>query len=109
MKNYVQPGDIVSVTAPAAVVAGAGVLVGSLFGVAVNSAESGAPVEIAVEGVFTIAKTTGQAWTQGQILYWSGTAVTSTASTNKIIGCALVAAASGDAVGVVRLNGATVN
>lgn len=109
MKNFVQPGEIVSVTAPAAVVAGAGVLVGSLFGVAVTDAASGAQVNIACDGVFTLAKTTGQAWTEGQILYWSGTAVTSTASTNKIIGCATRAAASGDTTGVVRLNGATVN
>lgn len=109
MKNFVQPGDIVSVPAPAAVVAGQGVLVGSLFGVAVNDAASAAPVNIAIAGAYDLAKTTGQAWTVGQLLYWSGTAVTNVASTNKLIGCALVAAASGDTIGRVLLNKGVVN
>jgi predicted RecA/RadA family phage recombinase len=109
MKNFIQPGATVSVPAPANVTAGAGVLVGSLFGVAINDALSGQPVNIDIGGVFTLPKTTGQAWTVGQLLYWSGTAVTNVASTNKIIGCALAAAASGDTVGTVLLNPGVVN
>ena len=109
MKNYIQAGDIVSILAPAAVVSGQGVLTGSLFGVAVHDAASGAPLSLAVHGVFTLPKTTGQAWTQGQLVYWSGTAVTNVASTNKLIGCALVAAASGDTVGTVLVNRSVVN
>ena len=56
MKNFVQPGDVISVTAPASASAGAGVLVGSIFGVAVNTALSGAAVEIATRGVFDLTK-----------------------------------------------------
>lgn len=106
MKNFVQPGDVISVPAPANVTAGGAVLVGSLFGVAVNTALSGAAVEIAVTGVFDLPKTAAQAWTVGQLLYWSGTAVTNVASTNKLIGVAAAAAQSADTVGRVRLNGA---
>ncbi len=106
MKNFVQPGDVISVAAPANVNAGAAVLVGSLFGVAVNTALSGAQVEIAVTGVFDLPKTAAQAWTVGQLLYWSGTAVTNVASTNKLIGVAAAAALSADTIGRVRLNGA---
>lgn len=108
MKNFVQPGDVVSVTAPANVDAGVGVLVGSLFGVAVNTALSGAAVEVATRGVFLMAKVTGNAWTQGQKLYWDDTAkaVTGTVGTNKQVGVALIAAASGDTTGTVLLSGA---
>jgi predicted RecA/RadA family phage recombinase len=108
MKNYVQPGDVITVPAPATVTAGAGVLVGSLFGIAVTDAASGAPVNICVNGVVDAVKATGQAWTVGQLVYWSGTNVTNVASTNKLIGCAVQAQASGDTVGRVRLNGAAI-
>lgn len=106
MKNFVQPGDVISVPAPANVAAGAPVLVGSMFGVAVNTALSGAAVEIALSGVFDLPKTAAQAWTVGQLLYWSGTAVTNVASTNKLIGVAAQAQQAADTVGRVRLNGA---
>lgn len=106
MKNFIQLGDVISVTAPATVASGAGVLVGSLFGVAAHAATSGQPVEIATKGVFSLAKTGGEAWTQGVRVYWSGTAVTTTVGTNKLIGVAAAAAASGDTVGPVLLSGA---
>lgn len=109
MKNFVQPGDIVSVTAPATVVAGAGVLVGSLFGVAINDAASGSPVNIAVQGVFTLPKVSAETWTVGQLLYWNGTAVTNVASTNKIIGASLAAVGSGVTSANVLLNRGVVN
>lgn len=108
MKNYIQDGDVVTLTAPYNVNSGAGLLVGSIFGVAANTALSGAPVEAAVEGVFDLVKTSGQAWAQGVRVYWddSTKAVTTTASTNKLIGVALAAALSGDVIGRVRLTAA---
>jgi predicted RecA/RadA family phage recombinase len=108
MKNFVQPGDLIEVTAPYAVVSGAGLLVGSLFGVAVNAAALSAEATIATTGVFTLAKATGAAWTVGQRLYWDDTAknVTGTASSNKLIGVATAAAGSADTVGNVRLTAA---
>lgn len=109
MKNFIQVGDQLTIPAPAAVSAGDGVLVGSLFGVAITSAASGADVAIRTHGVHDLPKATGQAWTLGQLLYWSGTNVTNVASTNKIIGCAARAQASGDTVGRVLLNAAVVN
>jgi len=110
MKNYVQEGRQVTVPAPATVVAGTGVLVGSLFGVAVHGAASGADVEIVTEGVFDLVKTGSQAWTVGARIYWDDTAkaCTTTASTNKLIGVALAATGSGagETIGRVRLGGA---
>lgn len=110
MKNFVQPGDVISVTAPANVSAGAGVLVGSIFGVAVNAALSGAPVEIATRGVFDLTKAGSQAWTVGQRVYWDDTAknCTTTAGTNKLIGVAAAAVGSGagETIGRVFLTAA---
>ena len=103
MRNYVSSGDRLDVTAPYAVVTGAGLLVGSLFGVAVGPAASGANVTIMTEGVFDLAKATS-AVTQGAKVYWDNTAknVTTTATSNTLIGVATQAAASGDAT--VRVN-----
>lgn len=107
MKNYVQPGDTVSVTAPAAVSAGDGVLVGSLFGVAANDADSGAAIEIVTKGVFDLAKVSAQAWSEGDLIYWDSAAdnATTTASGNTLIGVAVADAANPTSTGHVRLNG----
>lgn len=110
MKNWVQPGDQVTVAAPYNVSAGGGALVGSLFGIAVNDALSGADVELATTGVFDMTKVGSQAWTVGARIYWddSAKAATTTASTNKLIGVAMTAVGSGagETVGRVRLSGA---
>lgn len=75
MKNYVQKGEAITVTAPADVVAGEGVLLGDgLFGVAVNGALTGAEVTIITEGVFelpadaTVAAGDVVEWNTGELL-----------------------------------------
>lgn len=107
MKNYVQDGHVLSVAAPYDVASGGGVLVGSLFGVALSAAATGATVVVQTCGVFTLAKTSAQAWTVGAKVYWDNTAkeVTTTATNNTLIGCAVEAAANPSATGTVRLNG----
>lgn len=107
MKNYVQPGDTVTVTAPAAIASGDGVLVGKLFGVAVIAAASGADVEIKTTGIFDIAKNSAEAWTQGTDIYWDNTAkvMTTTATSNTLVAKAVLAAANPSGTGRVRLNG----
>lgn len=58
------------------------------------------------ETVWSVTKTSGEAWTQGQVLYWDGSAVTSTSSTTFTrIGRAAYAAASAATTGYVILNG----
>lgn len=106
--NYTQAGDVLTVAAPADVTSGAGVLVGSLFGVALSDALSGADVEVSTVGVWSIAKTSAQAWTVGARIYWddSNDVATTTASSNKLIGVAVAAAANPSSVGSVRLSAA---
>lgn len=110
MKNYIQPGCTLELVAPYDVASGAGAKVGSIFGVATDSVLSGASQSFAVEGVFDLAKTTSQAWSQGAPLYWdnSGKLVTTVSTSNLFIGHAVVAALSADTVGRVRLHGASI-
>lgn len=106
MKNFVQPGRSLTVTAPADVTSGALVIVGTLFGVAFTDAASGDPVEIGTEGVFELLKTSAQAWGVGAAVYWDAenSVLTSTKSTNLFIGHAVAAAVNPSATGIVRLS-----
>ncbi len=109
MKNYVQPGEVVTLVAPSGgVTSGLGVQVGSVFAVATSTVAQGLDFEGQRCGVFVLVKATGAAWTQGAKIYWDNTAknCTTTVSTNLFIGYAAVAAASGDATGSVILHGA---
>ena len=107
MKNWIQPGNTVTVVAPVAVTSGDGLLVGALFGVVLSAATIGANVEMLTEGVVDLPKA-AVAITQGAKVYWDNTAknVTTTVASNTLIGCAIVAAAVGDGTVRVRLNGA---
>jgi predicted RecA/RadA family phage recombinase len=109
MKNCVQPGNTLTLTAPYAVTSGDGLLVGAIFGVAAGDAASGATVEAALTGVFDLTKIGSQAWTVGAKVYWDDTnkRCTTVATDNTLIGVAVeaVAGGAGDTIGRVRLNG----
>jgi len=107
MKNYVQPGDVLSLVAPYAVTAGQVLKVGSILGVATADAAQSAPVEAATRGVFVLTKVSAQAWSVGDRIYWDDTTrVCTTSSTGTtLLGVAVAAAANPSSTGVVRLNG----
>ena len=107
MRNHVQRGETLSLTAPYAVAAGAGLLVGSLFAVATSAADNAAAVEGATCGVYDLAKVSAQAWTVGAKIYWDDTArlCTTVSTSNTLIGAAVAAATNPSATGRVRLNG----
>ena len=108
MKNYVQLGNTITLTAPYAVTSGDGLLVGSIFGIASGDAALNDTVEAALTGVFDITKVGSQAWTVGAKVYWDDTnkRTTSVATSNTLIGVATeaVAGGAGDTIGRVRLN-----
>ena len=105
MRNFIQQGVNVTLTAPANVLSGDGVLVGSLFGVAATHASAGQPVECTTIGVFELPKAAGE-MTQGALAYWDDTAkqVTGTEAANHLIGHVTETAASGDPTVRVRLS-----
>ena len=110
MKNFIYAGDVCTLTAPAAVTSGSGVLFGSLFGVAQKDLASGEDGPFLVEGVIDLPKLGTQAWALGDAVYWNGTACTNIAGVLKRIGAAVktTGAGAGETLGRVRLNGASV-
>lgn len=107
MRNWIADGDVVPFTAPYDVAAGGGALVGAMFVVAVAAVVSGGTGQGRRRGVMDLAKATGEAWTQGAKLYWDNTnkRLTTTATSNTLVGCAYQAQGSGDTVGRAIITG----
>lgn len=107
MRNYVQPGNTLTLTAPAEVISGDIVAVGSIIGVANGDAANGAPVDVDTVGVFRLPKVAALAIAAGDVVYWDSAAklVNKTASGNTKLGVATEAAANPSPNVTVRLNG----
>lgn len=106
MKNYIQPGNVMTIPAPTGgVVSGAPVISGSLVGIADATAAEGENVAVSTEGVFELAKAASQAWTLGAKIYWSAanSNCTTTASGNTLIGIAAAAADAAATLGLVKI------
>jgi len=109
MKNFVQPGDILTVTAPYALASGDGCLVNTLFGVACGAYGNGVTnAEIKTTGVFDITALTTDVGAVGAAAYWDNTnkRITVTSSGNTKVGVFAGAKANGETTARVRLNGA---
>ncbi len=76
MKNYIQPGNNLTVAAPYAVDSGQGVLIGQIFGVACGDAAPAAEVDIATVGVFDLAKPSAAIFTVGAPVYFDTATLT---------------------------------
>ena len=107
MKNFVQRGENITVTAAAVAASGAGVKVGSLFGIASGDAAIGDPLVLVTTGVFEMPKVGTDEFTLGAAVYWrsSDGLVTTTASGNTKVGVAVEAVGNPSASVRVRLNG----
>lgn len=109
MRTFASPGNVVTVTANRTTGQDQGMLVGGIFGITGQPATNGQPVPLRRIGVFTgVPKQTGQAWTQGQLIYWDNTnfVFTNVAAGNTLRGTAAAAAISVATVGNVILDGA---
>lgn len=110
MKNYIQPSDNLTLPAPAAIASGEATLIGTIFGVASNDAESGVSVAFATTGVFTLPKVAVDNVTLGAALYWDAAVkkvtVDDDEGANSKVGVAVAAAAASTTSVAVRLNGA---
>ncbi len=108
MNSFIQPGNVLTLTAPAGgVESGKGYKIGQLFVVAAEDAAAGAAFEGMVAGVYELPKLSAQAWTEGALVYWdaANSRCTTVTTGNLLIGCATAAAANPSPSGVVRLNG----
>lgn len=112
--NYVQPGHVMTFTVPASgVTSGSGYMIGALFTIATTTVAfaSGATFEGALDGVWTLPKTTGEgALVEGQAAFWDVTnakiSIDSTVG-HVPIGTIAAAALTGDTTAIVRLTAAS--
>ena len=105
MKTMLSSGERVNVTTPAGgLTSGLGALIGAMFGVPMNTTVQGDPNVLVRVGEYNQPKATGEAWTQGQLLYWDNVnkCFTTTAAGNTKAAVASAAqiagATSGDVV-----------
>lgn len=106
MKNFIQPGQNLTLAAPAGGVSSGGlVIVGKLVGVASTDAAAGSPVAVATEGVYELPKDATTAVAAGDALYWdvADGEINKSAAGNILIGYAVQAAVTAAATVRVRL------
>ena len=105
-KNFVQPGNVITVPAAAVTAAGDVVVVGSMVGVAANSAALGGDLDLEIGGVWELPKVSALAIDIGDKLYFDSATklVNKTALDNTYLGVAVAAAANPSASVRVRLN-----
>lgn len=105
-QNYIQPGEVLPVVAPSGgMTTGLPYLFVNLVGISLNTVLVGATGELALTGIWSVAKVTGAAWVLGDLLYWDNTAknFTKTATSNTLAGYAAEAATSGATTGKILL------
>jgi predicted RecA/RadA family phage recombinase len=113
MNKYVQPGEVLPLTAPSpGVVSGTPVTVGSIVVVPAFTAATGVQFSGAITGTFLCPKVTGggTAWTEGVPIYWDASAGKMTKSVisdtgDHLVGVATAAAGDSAATGYVRFDG----
>jgi predicted RecA/RadA family phage recombinase len=104
MKNFVQPGESLTVASAAAQTAGNVFVSGKLFGVVANSTEANEDVVIRTCGVYDLAKD-ASTFALGALVYATAAGqATSTSAGNTLIGVSVKSAATGDTTVRTLLN-----
>lgn len=108
MRNFVQPGDSLTVVAAANATSGAVVVMGQMFGIATHNALTGENLTLKLGGVFDLTKANAASMSMavGENVYWhaAGSQATTSASSNTRLGVAVVAANNTVTTVRVRLN-----
>lgn len=107
MKNFVQPGENLTIPAPADVSSGGVVIAGKILGIACGDALNGVSVDVATTGIFDVPKVAEDAFTLGGDVYWntSSKLATTTSGGNTRLGVAVAAAGASTATVRCRLSG----
>lgn len=114
MKNFVQPGNTITVPAPGPVIGGAIVSIGGLAGVAAGDAASGGDLDLVLTGVFDLPKVATDAIVIGAPVYVDANGLvtaaeddgdTPTPNPHAFLGHAVTAAPNPSGSVHVRLNG----
>ncbi len=103
--NFIQPGLVLSIPAPAAVTSGCVIVAGNFVGIAQGDAAAGDIVDMALTGVWEIEKVAADAFAVGDVVYWDAATSLATASeTTAKVGLAVEIAAASTASVKVRLS-----
>lgn len=97
--RFVQPGRVLDyANGGTARASGAGVVMGTVFGVCLGAIAANTTGSVQICGVFTLPKLSTDTPAQGALLYWDNTnsRLTTTASGNTLAGVAANAAGSGE-------------
>lgn len=107
MKNYLQPGENPTFTAPANVTKDVGVKIGDILVIAQETKLTGEQFTGLRIGVVEHAKLSAQAWTEGQRVHWDDTnkRFTTVTTGNFTAGVAYRVAANPSSTGLVLLFG----
>jgi len=103
MKTLWKKGDILDHVAASTISSGDIVVIGGLVSSAINDIVSGATGPMLIRGAINVTKVAGSAWTEGESVYFNGTAFTD-AAVGVHAGVAFAAAASDAVAGKVLLN-----
>lgn len=107
MKTYVQPGNVVTLTAPAGgVVSGVPVKIGAgIFAIPTNTVAQTLKFSGVVAGVVDVPKVAAEPWTEGMLVWWNtGSSLATSVSTSTMrIGVAVEGRANPSATGRVLL------
>lgn len=107
MKNYIQPGKTLTLTAPYQRNSGEGAKVGVIFGIACTDVANGVEGEFETEGVFDVTKeATTVTFAQGDKVFWDDTnkRCTNVSTSNLRVGVAVKAALAADTTVRVKLD-----
>lgn len=103
--TFIQPGRVITVPAPFNVESGWLVVIGDLAGVAAGDALSGEPLDLALEGVFSLQKDSAAVLTVGQVAWAAdGEIVESESDGDAPVGHVVEAAGAGVTTVKVRLS-----
>lgn len=98
-KNYIQPGNVIDVTAGSNISSGAAIVVGTILAVALVDIANGESGSAQIEGVFELPKLSTAVITAGQKLIWDVSAsqfIVAAAATGDLDGCAVAIEAAGN-------------
>lgn len=103
MKNSIQRGKYIDVAAPADVLSGKGVMIGSLFGLAAKSVLATETVAILTEGVSSVDKLTTDVMAVGAKVNWNNANKELQLATTTLDGVGTVIEAAGNGILEVQI------
>lgn len=97
MKNFIQPGNVISITTTSALNAGDGYTKGKIFGIAANKVAINEVAELLIEGVVALKKAGGVTPVEGDAVLFDVATQTIVASGGKSIGYCVETSSPDDA------------